>query len=192
MARKRLSKKFITFNPIKGSDFYSEFFINGKVKQESAIESIYNIAHMKATSFGVEVVKETAPIRGTTDGLMKVFINTKNGRECNFQGLQECKRNIRRGTKAYKEHVGQSLLYAIQFKHSKFIIIPSVNYIDYIFLDENNINEDDLLRLLESNSPCEACKYVDINNIKIHTIDMPEQADITEMWKIIIKHCIEL
>lgn len=192
--RERLSKKFITFNKVNGKDFYNEFFNeDGKVKKEETIESIYNIQHMKSTSFGVEVTKEAGKIRGMTDGYVKCFINHKDSRIVNFYGIQECKRNIKRGTKAYFQQVKQSLLYAVQFKDIKFVLLPSVNYIDCIYLDENpSINKEELLSYLKDDCPSIACKNFTISDLKIHQIDMPTQAKIDEMWKNIYKHCIEI
>ena len=32
--RQRLSSKFVNWVPVKGKDFYNEFFYNGKIKKE--------------------------------------------------------------------------------------------------------------------------------------------------------------
>lgn len=193
--RQRLSSKFVNWVPVKGKDFYNEFFEGDKVKKEEAIESIYNREHMRATSFSVEVTKESA-IRGTTDGLIKAYINEKDGRFVNFYGIQECKRNIRRYTRAYDEQIIQGLLYCVQFKNIKVLLIPSVNYIDFIFMDENEnvINSEYLISLLKEDPPCRAAKKAifNVGKLKIHTLDMPTEADIEDMWKSIYKHCIEL
>lgn len=194
--RERLSKKFVTFNKVHGKDFYNDFFDEeGKVKKEETIESIYNIAHMESTSFGVKVTKESGRLKkygGITDGYIKAFINHDGKKLINFYGIQECKRNIKRNSKAYDYQINQALLYAVQFEEVKFIIIPSVNYIDYIFLDEITINKEALLNELQMASPSVACKNFPTPNIKVHQIDMPTQAKIDEMWKSIYKHCIEI
>lgn len=193
--RQRLSSKFVTFTKVKGSDFYDDFFeSNGKVKKEETIESIYNIQHMKSTSFGVEVTKESGRVRGVTDGYVKAFINHNGKRELNFYGIQECKRDINRHTRAYEYQINQSILYAIQFDEIKFIILPSVNYIDYIFMDEieSDIDKEELLKALKESSPSIACKDISLPYLTIHRIDMPTEAKIDEMWKTIYKHCIEI
>lgn len=193
--RQRLSSKFVNWVPVKGKDFYNEFFYNGKIKKEETIESIYNREHMRATSFNVEVTKESAS-RGITDGLIKAFVNEKDGRFVNFYGIQECKRDIRRGTKAYQEQIAQGLLYCVQFNKVKVLLLPSVNYIDFLFIDENKdaIDSNYLISLLREDSPCKAAKkaVLNIGKLKIHTLDMPTEADIEDMWKNIYKHCIEL
>lgn len=195
--RERLSSKFVNWVPVKGSDFYEEFFDNnGKVKKEETIESIYNREHMRATSFSVEVTKESGRIRGITDGLIRAYVQEKDGRFVNFYGIQECKRNIKRGTVAYKEQIAQGLLYTVQFNGVKVCILPSVNYFDFFFIDENEeaIDRNYLLSLLEEGSPSKAAKKVDMNitKLKIYTLDMPTEVDIELAWKLIYKHCIEL
>ena len=49
-----------------------------------------------------------------------------------------------------------------------------------------------LISLLREDSPCKAAKKVVLNvgKLKIHTLDMPTEADIENMWKNIYKHCI--
>lgn len=190
-----MSKKInIQFNNIKGSDIYSDFFYNGNLQNEEGIESVYNNAHAEATSNKVKVFKYKAPKRGRTDGFIKAKTIEKDGREyVNFYGLQEVKLNIKRNTKAYKYQIAQAFLYAVQYitEEIKFIIIPSVNYVDYLFMDENEINKDELVNLLEQYPPSEACKLVNIPELKIYKMDMPKQADITNMWKEIYKHCLQ-
>lgn len=195
--RQRLSTKFITFNEVHGLDFYDDLFIDTKPKIEEAIESIYNLNHMKATNFAVEISKEKAPIRGTTDGLCRVYLNESGKKIVNFLGVQEAKRDIARWQKAYTYQIIQGILYHIQFSHTKFILFPSCNYIDYILIDENPIIEelrDYLKESLSKYSPSEGCKRVNIpiDQLIIHEIDMPEYCDLTKMWKDIIKHCIEI
>jgi hypothetical protein len=195
--RQRLSTKFITFNEVHGLDFYDDLFIGTKPKIEEAIESIYNLNHMKATNFAVEVSKERAPIRGVTDGLCKVYLNESGKRIVNFLGVQEAKRDIERWQTAYNYQIMQGILYHIQFAHTKFILYPSCNYIDYILIDENPIIEENREYLKESlskYSPSEGSKMVSIplHKLIIHEIDMPRQCDLTRMWREIIKHCIDI
>ena len=56
------------------------------------------------------------------------------------------------------------------------------------------IDSNYLISLLREDSPCKAAKKVVLNvgKLKIHTLDMPTEADIEDMWKNIYKHCIEL
>lgn len=191
--RQRLSSKFITFNPVKGKDFYDKFFTDGKVKKEEAIESIYNMFHFKATNNKVEIIKESG-YRGTTDGFITAYADVAGKEVPVFYGIQECKRDIKRGSAAYYQQIAQALLYAVQFEEEmKVLLIPSVNYIDYIFMDEISINKEELLDLLKDNSPCKACKYVTgIKDFKVHQVDMPTEAKLDETWKTIYKHCIEI
>ena len=191
--RERLSSKFITFNPVKGKDFYDKFFVNGQVKKEEAIESIYNMFHFRATNNKVEIIKEAAT-RGTTDGFITAYATIKGKEIPVFYGIQECKRDIKRGSAAYYQQIAQALLYAVQFKKDiKVLLIPSVNYIDYIFMDENKIDKSELLNLLKEHSPCKACKYVKgVCNFVVHEVDMPTKAKLDETWKNIYKHCIEV
>lgn len=190
--RQRLSSKFITFTKVTGEEIYPKFFVNGEIEIEAVIEDVYKNAFSKATNHAVEVVKRSAP-RGITDGFITATI-TKQGKEVEcFYGIQEVKRKIKRNTAAYYKQIGQGLLYAVQFQEDiKVVLFPSENYIDYLYLDENNIDKNELLNLLKNDSPCKACKNVNTCNLKIHQIDMPTQAKIDEMWKNIYKHCIDL
>lgn len=195
MARQRLSSKFITFNSVKGKMIYEDFFYEGELQNEEGIESAYNNGHSKATNNKVRVLKYKAPKRGKTDGYVKAFITEKDGNEyVNFCGIQEVKLNIKRDSAAYRQQIAQSLLYAGQYKigEIKFVLLPSVNYIDYFFIDENEINWKELLDLLEDYPPSKACTKVKLPNLKIYRMDMPTEADITNMWKEIYRHCINI
>lgn len=192
--RERLSSKFVTFNKVKGKEVYKDFFENGKLQNEEGVESAYNYAHQKATNSKVKVLKRTAPKRGKTDGYIEAQITIKEEDVVNFCGLQEVKLNIKRTSVAYKYQIAQALLYAVQYPEDqiKFIVIPSVNYIDYFFMDDIEINKEELLQLLEKEPPSKACKYVNLPKMNIHRMDMPTGAEIDEMWKTIYRHCIEV
>lgn len=172
----------VNFQEVKGKDFYNNLFHpSGRVKKEAAVESEYNFAHTKATTFAIKVIKEDCT-RGTTDGLINLTDD--------IQIIQECKIKIKnRNTKAYKEQIIQSLLYAVQLPKTKTVIINSEYHCDYIHLDEITYNKELFLKALEKDPPSKACKKldVDISNWKIHQRNMPD-ANITEFWKEIINH----
>lgn len=174
----------INFIEVRGEEIYKNFFDeNGKVCKESEIESEYNNAHVKATTFAVKPIKVNVK-RGTTDGVM--ILNN------DIEVLQECKRNIKnRNTKAYKYHVLQSICYHVQMpkKKKQVIMIDCDQYIDLIYMDENSYDENVFMEALRDNPPSKACKKIDfdITTLKIHTRNMPNMS-ITDVWKDINNH----
>ena len=195
MARQRLSSKFIQFKNIKAKDIYNNFFFEDKLQNEEGVESVYNDAYGEATFNKVKTFKYKAPLKGKTDGYITARITDRDGIDrINFCGIQEVKLNVKRGTKAYYYQIGQALLYAVQYKigHIVFIIISSVNYVDYFFIDENEIDREELLSILKDYPPSVACKKINIPKLKIYQMDMPTNADITNMLKDIYRHCINI
>lgn len=196
--RQRLSSKFIEFKPLSGEDIYQDFFYDGKLQNEEGIESVYNAAHSEISYSNIKVFKYKAPLKGRTDGYIKCKITESDGvAYVNFCGLQEVKLNIKRGSTAYRNQIAQALLYYCQYKvgEIKVIIINSVNYFDYFFIDENEgiIDKEYLLEAIQQGCPSTMCKKITIpNNLKIYRLDMPTKEDISKSWKHIYKHCLDL
>lgn len=184
----------VDFKSVKGIDICKDFYDEaGKLELESVIESVYCNSLLRASSGKVDVLKKKF-VRGTTDGFLR-FRFKENIVE--FYGIQECKRDIKRNKIAYADQVGQALLYFIQCSQScKVIILNSVNYFDYIIVDENKEyieeHKDNWINLLKEKSPSKACKdirYV-LNNIKIHTCDVPTPAEIDKILLTIYRICV--
>lgn len=185
----------VTFIPVKGSDFYDDFFDEkGKVEVESVIESVYCNSMLKSTSGKVDVIKKRFT-KGITDGLIRFKFE---GEEIKFFGIQECKRDIKRNSAAYKYQINQALLYFIQMiEECKVLIIDSINYFDYILIDENieflNEIKSNLKHALSFGSPsqsCKKCKFVDLCKLKIHTCDVPNETEINKIMLNIYRNCI--
>lgn len=184
----------IKFVPISGIDFYEDFFnADGKIETESVIESVYCNNILKATSGKVDAIKKCFK-RGTTDGLLRFRYE---GNIIEFYGIQECKRNIKRNSAAYKYQVIQALLYYIQLSECKVLIINSANYFDYIIIDENkeflnNIQDrlSDLLCIGSPSTVCKNCPINIINNLKIHTCDVPDEIKINNIMLNIYRKCV--
>ncbi len=184
----------VDFNSVKGSDIYKDFYDeSGNVELESVIESVYCNSLLRATSGKVDALKKKFN-RGITDGFLRFRYE---GNIVGFYGIQECKRDITRNRVAYADQVAQALLYFIQCTQScKVIILNSVNYFDYIIVDENkdyiDENKETWLNLLQEKSPSKACKDIRtaLNHIKIHTCDVPTPAEIDKILLNIYRNCI--
>lgn len=189
--------KNITFVPVKGNDFYNDFFDKeGNVEVESVIESIYCNSILRSTSGKTDVIKKRF-LKGVTDGLIRFKFDDDN--KFKFFGIQECKRSIKRNSAAYKYQINQALLYFVQMmqENCKVLIINSVNYFDYILIDENidiiNKFKQDLKDLLKLESPSKACKkcnFINLHDLNIHTCDVPNKVEIDKIMLNIYRNCI--
>lgn len=185
----------INFIPRCGEDFYNDFFgEDGKIKAESAIESVYCNNIILATTGSVDVIKEKMFTRGISDGVIRFKFGSNI---IEFNGIQECKRKLNRNQIGYPRQILQALLYAIQMKDCRVLIINSENYFDYIILDENKDfileKKDQLLNILEQRSPSsgyEVCDFInELRNLVIHTNDVPKKSQIDKIMLDIYRRC---
>lgn len=187
--------KVVNFTPVKAEDFYPDFFTeSGKVKAESAIESVYSNNILLSTTGKVDVIKEEMCKRGTCDGIVRFKFDSNI---IEFLGIQECKKELKRTSIKYPRQILQALLYAVQLPDCKVLIINSENYFDYIIIDENKeyiLNKrEELLAILKEARPSDGykiCDFVeDLRNLKIHTNDIPEKSELDKIMLDIYRRC---